>query len=527
MSRTMISVIALLTLLLINSMLVPYALADTPPTAVDSSQVAFQDDGSGEDTPSDPPPDDAPPADPTSSLFEGIGAIFAVLGVYVVTMFTMAIGTEISVDVLKGILGKPLGLNSQPTARKTLQEYKAYLPGTLEDLGLSAEAKLRLEKQVSDLEKLLTPAFVAEEFTFHLRHKEFSEALAVLGADQIGAELIDDAKGIVKAQLETAVAQIDATTTLGQAVQVALKRSSLPEKADRAIDRLARRAGSVTPEQLYAAAETVVRGEIAEGVTTWAKAYMNSLQEESYETAVSIYQNQLKPQIAAFGLGGKTQAQLEAQFERFLVNLKTYRGTDILLDSLNNVLVDLETQRNALRSSIGKMRDRIIAWFKRVLLRSPMQHPSLEPNTYDPRIHDSSEAAGKLIDLEQQDKIREAKRIRRLRLVSVLFGTLLAYALQIDSADLLRDLFPPDANFLAVTLIRADSALFTWFGSTFRINMFDLTGGVILTGLAASAGSSFWHDQLGRLRNVKQGVDAAEQALRPIIIQAQQIQDDA
>jgi accessory colonization factor AcfC len=35
-------------------------------------------------------------------------------------------------------------------------------------------------------------------------------------------------------------------------------------------------------------------------------------------------------------------------------------------------------------------------------------------------------------------------------------------------------------------------------------------GGMILTGLASSAGSSFWHDMLGRARNLKDAVKQVE-----------------
>ena len=38
-------------------------------------------------------------------------------------------------------------------------------------------------------------------------------------------------------------------------------------------------------------------------------------------------------------------------------------------------------------------------------------------------------------------------------------------------------------------------------------------GGIILTGLAASAGSSYWHDMLGRVRNIKESVKQVEMAI--------------
>ncbi|MCP5097726.1 MAG: hypothetical protein GY943_19435 [Chloroflexi bacterium] len=519
MSRTMISVFGLLILLLVGAVMAPVAAAAGDGGSGGETAVFFQDTPSDEITTTD---DETVPGD---SFFNGISSIFAILGVYIVTMFTMAIGTEILVDILKGILGKPLGLKGKPNTKKTLEQYKMFLPGKLDDLGISSEAKLRIEKQIEDLEKLLEPAFTAEALNHHLRQKEFSAALAEIGAEGLLSDQIDNVKEATNSEIQEIVANIDTTTTLGKAVQVALKKGNLVEKSERLVDRLARRAENVTSEQLYAGTVTLVSGEIASGVTAWTKAYINGLQEESYEAAKSIYENRLKPQIDAFGLSDTLRQKIDGEFNQFLTNLETYRGTDVYLESLNRILTTLENQREAARSGLGKWRDRIIAWVKQLLRRSKMQSPRFKPVEYEPRIEDSTQAASKLIDLEQYDKDQEKKRIRRLRLVSVVFGVFLSYALQVDSADLLKDLFPNNANFLYLTLISQDAALFGWFGRVLRIPFYDLTAGVILTGLAASAGSTFWHDQLGRLQSIKKQVDTAEQALRPIIIQSQQLKD--
>ena len=505
MSRTYISVLALAVLFLLMGILAPLAHADSPQPNGSVPALLLQDE----------PVEDSPTTT-GNSFFDGVGAIFATLGVYVVTMFTMAIGTEIVVDIFKGIMGKPLGLKSQPNARKTLTEYQAFLPGQLEDLGISAEAKLKIEKQIDQLNKLLEPAFTAEAVVNHLRQKEFTAALAAVGLENFGDDQINQVKEVTQTELANIVARIDTTSSLGKAVQVALTRGDLVEKANRAIDRLARQATAVTAEQLYQATATLVTGEIADGVTAWTRAYFNSMQEESYEAALSMYENQLKPQILAFGLPEKLQLQLIGQFEKYLENLRTYRGTDVYLTSLNRLLSELEQQRDEVRSWIGQMWSRFVNWFKRMLIRAPrIQDPALKPQTYDPQIKDSTEAAAKLIDLERYDKERENKRIRRTRFLSVLVGIFLAYMLQIDSADLLKDLFPADSSFL--TLVVVPAAFFGRFG----LSLSELTAGVILTGLAASAGSSFWHDQLSRLQTIKKGVDQAQAALQPIIIQSE------
>jgi hypothetical protein len=506
MSRTFISILALAILFLLMSVLTPLAFADSPVPPAHTSTATLQDE----------PTDAETPANPGNSFFDGVGAIFAILGVYVVTMFTMAIGTEIVVDIFKGILGRPLGLKSQPNTRKTLTDYQAFLPGQLEDLGISAEAKLKIEKQIEQLNKLIEPAFTAEAVVNRLRQNEFTAALAAVGLENIGDDQINQVKEITQTELEKVVAQIDTTTSLGKAVQVALKRGGLVEKANKAIDRLARQATAVTAEQLYQATAFVVTGEIADGVTAWTRAYFNSLQEESFEAAQSMYENQLKPQIVAFGLPEKLQAQLTNQFDQYLENLRTYRGTDVYLESLNRILSELEQQRDEVRSWIGQLWRSLVNSIKRLLIRTPkIQDPMLAPKTYDPKIKDSTQAAAKLIDLERYDKELESKRIRRTRFLSVLIGIFLAYMLQIDSADLLQDLFPANANFLSLTILNAE------FFGRLGLGIRELTAGIILTGLAASAGSGFWHDQLSRLQSIKKGVDQAQAALQPIIIQTE------
>ena len=511
MSRTTVSLLALLVLFLLMALLTPIVRAEMLPQASDAPTLALQDEPADEAATST--------STPVDSLFDGVGAILATLGVYVVTMFTMAIGTEIIVDIFKGILGKPLGLKSQPNSRKTLAEYQAFLPGQLDDLGVSAEAKLKLERQTEQLKKLLEPAFTAEAVVTHLRQQEFTAALAAIGLENIGDDMINQVKGVAQAEVESLVARLNTTTSLGKAVQVALERSDLVEKVNKAIDRLAGKATAVTPDQIYHATATLVTGEIAEGVTAWTRAYFISLQEESYDTAKSIYENQLRPQIIGFGLPPNVENQILGQFDKYLENLHTYRGTDVYLESLNRLLYELQVQRDEVRSWIGELWSSVVDGIKRLLIRAPrMQHPALKPEIYNPCIKDSTEAAAKLLDLERKEKELEDKRIRRTRFLSVLFGIFIAYLLQIDSADLLRDLFPPQANFLTMALLPAN--FINWAQTTFGLQtVYNLSAGVILTGLAASAGSGFWHDQLSRLQNVKKGVDQVQSALQPIIIQ--------
>jgi hypothetical protein len=100
----------------------------------------------------------------------------------------------------------------------------------------------------------------------------------------------------------------------------------------------------------------------------------------------------------------------------------------------------------------------------------------------------------KLATLRQKHASTEKSRITALRVISAFLGIAIAWVMQINTFEILGVLFPDDVI----------ASLETPLGQI---------GGVIATGLAASAGSSFWHDMLGRVRNLK---NLSEQAGRVI-----------
>ena len=107
------------------------------------------------------------------------------------------------------------------------------------------------------------------------------------------------------------------------------------------------------------------------------------------------------------------------------------------------------------------------------------------------------EIAIKLSTLRERYAASQRQRITLLRSLSAVIGIVLAFALQIDTFTILGSFF--SADILA--------ALNTQWGHF---------GGMILTGLASSAGSSFWHDMLGRVRNIKDTVKQVEVAVEGV-----------
>jgi hypothetical protein len=100
----------------------------------------------------------------------------------------------------------------------------------------------------------------------------------------------------------------------------------------------------------------------------------------------------------------------------------------------------------------------------------------------------------KLATLRQKHAGTEKSRITTLRVVSALIGILIAFGMQINTFEILGVLFPEDVI----------ASLNTPIGQI---------GGMFATGLAASAGSSFWHDMLGRVRNLKNLSEQTQRAL--------------
>ncbi|MBK9924707.1 MAG: hypothetical protein IPP66_05370 [Anaerolineales bacterium] len=101
------------------------------------------------------------------------------------------------------------------------------------------------------------------------------------------------------------------------------------------------------------------------------------------------------------------------------------------------------------------------------------------------------EIAIKFSTLREQYASSQKRRITLLRFLSAVIGIIIAFALQLNSFEILGSLFSAE-------IMRSLSTPVGQYG------------GIILTGLAASAGSSFWHDMIGRARNIKDTIKQVE-----------------
>lgn len=117
---------------------------------------------------------------------------------------------------------------------------------------------------------------------------------------------------------------------------------------------------------------------------------------------------------------------------------------------------------------------------------------TLKQMGYESQVNSAQkEIAVKLATLRERYASSQKQRITILRSLSAVIGIVLALLLQINTFDLLGSLFSEE-------ILRS---LNTPIGHY---------GGIVLTGLAASAGSSFWHDMLGRVRNIKDTIKQVE-----------------
>ena len=107
----------------------------------------------------------------------------------------------------------------------------------------------------------------------------------------------------------------------------------------------------------------------------------------------------------------------------------------------------------------------------------------------------------KLAAIRKEYELHEGRRVALLRVLSAGIGITIAFVLAIDAIQLLSDILPTKLR----TFVNDPKYLSSWLSY----------GGIALTGFAASAGSSFWHDQLDRVRALKESVRKAAQALEP------------
>ncbi len=446
------------------------------------------------------------------TLAEGLTNIFAILGLYIVTMFTMAIGTEIMVDVVK--IG--IGLKSKPTARETMAAYKDLLPGSLESLGASVKIQQEFAAHLVALETVLKPVEKAEEFLMDVRQGEIGKVvqtvLTVVNAGTIPSET--EAKQWVIEQMHNGI------TNLTNQLELP---ATLAHILDTRVRDVLAALEEVDPVLLLSHAVNILQGNLAELVIAWTRQQIGAVSVTTSQLLKERYYSQLRPQLEGFGLNREELQAIDGWLSYLLQALEKdgqiSREVEIYLNSLTELLKGVETQRDLLSSPAR----RFWRWLRGLPVIGPNLIVGMERAWNRLLQHDPAAArpdysqltpttAARIILQEQGRHEEEAKmRVKWLRFTSVVVGIGLAYILRLDSGDLLRDLLP--MTDILTTGLTSDQTV-TILGQVAHLR--PLTPGIILTGLAASAGSGFWHDQLTRLRTAKNVSEEVVKAVQKI-----------
>lgn len=449
------------------------------------------------------------------ALSPELNQILASLGIYILTMFTLALGTEIMVDVIK----LAIGLKSKPTARQAMAQFRDLIPGNLENLEVDAEAEQQLQRHVAALEELLKPVVQAEDFLSKLHEGHIGTAVQAILA-RLDSDSSFTGKKItahIQERMHTAMQQL--SKDLGLSAYVV---QPLLERFDEAIENLA----GTDPRQILRWSVTFFQEGMADLVSSWARNQKGLLTSGLEEVVKQRYDQLLRPQLVGCGFSVNEIEAIDRWFEIYLQRSRDHVGqdVDVYLDSLNNLLQGVETQRYLLQSPARKAwrRLRVAPIIGPILMgvengwnRVLGRHRPVYGQATMPRpINDITEAARIVSDMDREHREDASLRVQWLRFSSVVMAIWLAYMLQIDSADLLGGLVPAaTARFLANDLLAE---------GTYRVFFLEfhlarhITAGILLTGLAASAGSSFWHDQLGRIQAAKQANETAHAILKQV-----------
>jgi len=423
-----------------------------------------------------------PLSDGEEGTLDTIASVIGTLGLYAAMMAILAVGAEIVIDVAKPVLG----LKRKGTVTEALEELKSWLPAAIEDLGLAPNAREELSQSIEDLEEV-TGRFGNQVERVHAivqdRLPDILKDLAVHSAQEV-----------IEAHWPTIEAQLQGIGDL--------------EATDDALDRLE---DILEEHEPHLARELrQLRGEVnTQAVRAWLIKTLNRLK-------------------------GTSVAEISALVENF-----------------NDILLAIEKQRYELQGPARKiwrwLRDSPWSrgWLGWLLIRLEYVWAWLRDRLPDgtfseqlkqlrapyevPRAEDLQEAFSCLLEVDGRQEIREQRRITWLRAISAFVGVGLAATLRVDSLQLLAPLLGEAAD-----VFRNQEGLAEWYTFAALIEQstrtaFDptlalpgilgraaatllrLTPGVVLSGLGAAAGSSFWHDQLARLRSFKETARQAEE----------------
>jgi hypothetical protein len=418
--------------------------------------------------------EDGPETDTSS-----IGSVIAALGLYAAMMAVLAVGAEVVIDGVRPIFG----LKRKTNAAEAMGKLKGWLPDTLEELGVSATAQEKLNQQIGELEGITVKLEDEADKVNEVLEGQLQEALKDLAVYSVDA-LVDKHWAMLKPQLEPHLAKVSNVSE--EDVRTWLETSLTALKQAKVTELQAHLQSVSTVLDAVREQRNALQGPLLR-FWRWLRQSLFELGE--------YFRGKPDPDHPDRFLGGKW-----GWFGKYIVSHLLF------LPSY------LEYAWAWLRRSLPEgdnLRDK---------LRNLGKHKPFAP------LLTIEDAAKRILEEETMQRDQDNLRIVWLRILSAAVGIWLAATLRVDSLQLLE---PIMGN--AVNTFRAVNDEWHTFGALIRQTgtaldftrlpgaletivgwLFNLTPGIVLSGLGAAAGSGFWHDQLDKLRSAKQVVTQVE-----------------
>ncbi len=445
----------------------------------------------------------APLAEDPPNTLDTLGEALGVLGLFAAMMGILAVGTEIVVDTIK----IPLGFKSKTNYKEALDNLEKLLPGKLEKLGVGAQAERQVTDTIGAMRELLKPVGEAQEFLDNLQQgnlKEASENLRDWFKGVNTDELLDQIDDRVTTSLTAVVGRVGQELSLSNDV-VQQVTTRVGSEVSNLVSGLS--SGQIDAEKLLSDGIKFLQGgQVPFLIVEWVRTQIESLAKDGSGGLLKAFDEHVQPQLEALGLNKDQRDALREELKERLDGLEAgaLRDMDTYLNALQDLLTQVENRRESTHSPFRKfwywVRGKLgwKAHDKRYEPKQDRNVPSLKAET----------AAGWIMQRMDQQRDEESSRVLWLRLISVVIGIGLAYLLSIDAADLLPEqLLGGLIDKLAVTVnevvnLSTTAPVIGAVGRFFE----KLTLGMVVSGLAAAAGSTFWHDQLDRLQVAKKVV---------------------
>jgi hypothetical protein len=413
------------------------------------------------------------------------------LGLYAALMAVLALGTEIVIDIVRPVFG----LQGKATTAESLKKLNDWLPGATKELGLSAEAQTRINETIKQLENVTGQFRAKADEAKGIVEGEWANLLKELAVDSVdnvlkyrwdgiekkltdqGVDLADRAK--VKSWLEQGLAKVRSAQDADLPNQLALLNGVMEEVAEQrnACQGPARKLWRQTRDRLVWVGKRIAGPEY-----TIAGRKFRALDINLRIGGKKIESFPLRPMRHLFFL----PAFLEAGWARLWRRLTPKE--------------DEEWKWEEVIEKLGKAPDMAVS--------------------------NLQQAARRLLEEDAINRQEEANRVKWLRIVSAAAGIALAYALKIDSLQLLEPLLQDAVATFKVTREGADWKTIEALTGSANLALpvldsaldwlLNLTPGMVLSGLGAAAGSGFWHDQLDNLRAAKGVTQTVEEVKKSV-----------